>query len=447
MKKLILIGSIFLILFCNTNSQSYKYLQSFKYSDLLNVNCQRNGLYYLFLASAGQYDPYIYKSTDYGYNWEVVYKDLDYSDPKDPLKEALNITRLYAKDSIIILGADSGYLVRSYDYGKTWVRLNLNSDFSLGRFFIRNLKFAGSSYGIASTSYKIYLTEDNWKTFKEISLPDSMSYKGTYNMLYNTIAFPDENTIYISGNDEVNPSFNYLMSSFDRGKTWEMQSTNYLIYNIVAYDRDFVIAQGMSTTQQKPITKSILYSTDDKGKTWNKLIDTIYFKDRNYFRNILNTSFLDKDNFAFSLDYFIFRTTDRGKSWFINENKDLINYKIQDLYYYDKDSIIFVTNNISDINYVMIFNPNAKSDVEDSTFISYNISFYPNPVKDYLNIKLSNEPQTNEELEIYDLMGQLLLTQNIDNIQTNINIRALNTGIYYCKLKQNGTVFKFEVVK
>ena len=37
--------------------------------------------------------------------------------------------------------------------------------------------------------------------------------------------------------------------------------------------------------------------------------------------------------------------------------------------------------------------------------------------------------------------------QKIDNIQTNINIQKLNTGIYYCKLKQNGTVFKFEVVK
>ena len=65
----------------------------------------------------------------------------------------------------------------------------------------------------------------------------------------------------------------------------------------------------------------------------------------------------------------------------------------------------------------------------------------------HLNIKLDCEPLVNEELEIYDLMGQNLLTQKIENIQTSINIQKLNTGIYYCKLKQNGTVFKFEVVK
>ncbi|MCX6145878.1 MAG: T9SS type A sorting domain-containing protein [Candidatus Kapabacteria bacterium] len=92
-------------------------------------------------------------------------------------------------------------------------------------------------------------------------------------------------------------------------------------------------------------------------------------------------------------------------------------------------------------------NLEGKSSVEDNQTTINNISYYPNPSKDILNIKLIGEPLANEEIEVFDLMGQNLLTQKIYNIQTSINIQKLNTGIYYCKLKHNGTVFKFEVVK
>jgi PKD repeat protein len=59
------------------------------------------------------------------------------------------------------------------------------------------------------------------------------------------------------------------------------------------------------------------------------------------------------------------------------------------------------------------------------------ISVYPNPVKDVLNIESSS---TMQEIQIYNVVGQLVYTQKVDNKTLTMNTN-LKTGMYNLKVK------------
>lgn len=80
--------------------------------------------------------------------------------------------------------------------------------------------------------------------------------------------------------------------------------------------------------------------------------------------------------------------------------------------------------------------------VEDN-FIERNISIYPNPVQDVLNITTNNNSQINK-VKVYDILGKLLLeTKNIQQI----NVSHLASGVLFVKIKTNKGVLVKKVVK
>jgi hypothetical protein len=67
------------------------------------------------------------------------------------------------------------------------------------------------------------------------------------------------------------------------------------------------------------------------------------------------------------------------------------------------------------------------------------IGLYPNPASDLLNI---NTREGHSELKIFDTLGQLLLTKNI-NTQSSIDVSQLKAGIYLLSIEsENGKVVK-----
>lgn len=77
--------------------------------------------------------------------------------------------------------------------------------------------------------------------------------------------------------------------------------------------------------------------------------------------------------------------------------------------------------------------PKANNDI---IYTQLNYDIYPNPASDYLNIS-SDNIFTN--IEIYDASGKLVL---IDGYTDRVNIRNLNSGIYYIHLKSETEIFK-----
>lgn len=66
--------------------------------------------------------------------------------------------------------------------------------------------------------------------------------------------------------------------------------------------------------------------------------------------------------------------------------------------------------------------------------------YFPNPVSTALQIRLSN---ANENIEIINAMGQTVLSRNILENQTSLDVSWLASGIYLIKVKGTGEVLRF----
>ena len=64
------------------------------------------------------------------------------------------------------------------------------------------------------------------------------------------------------------------------------------------------------------------------------------------------------------------------------------------------------------------------------------ISVYPNPARDVLNITTSE----NTRLSVYDMQGKLVQTLDIFSSQTSIDVSNLSRGTYTLVFEANGTL-------
>jgi hypothetical protein len=64
---------------------------------------------------------------------------------------------------------------------------------------------------------------------------------------------------------------------------------------------------------------------------------------------------------------------------------------------------------------------------------------YPNPVKDVLNVQLSDYEAA--ELSVYDIAGQVMIRQDFNN-SAELNTEALEKGMYFYSIIRKGTILK-----
>jgi hypothetical protein len=80
----------------------------------------------------------------------------------------------------------------------------------------------------------------------------------------------------------------------------------------------------------------------------------------------------------------------------------------------------------------------AILNIDDVDNQSKEVSIYPNPAEDYLQIKLQNPVPTH--IRISSVTGQILLKQTLNQAVTTIDLQGLAKGIYFLHYdKQNGT--------
>ena len=74
------------------------------------------------------------------------------------------------------------------------------------------------------------------------------------------------------------------------------------------------------------------------------------------------------------------------------------------------------------------------------------ISVYPNPVKDVLSINFEKAIAVNTLISIYNSMGALISSTEINNKKTNLNF-DLPSGVYSIEIKTPEGIFITKVVK
>lgn len=67
---------------------------------------------------------------------------------------------------------------------------------------------------------------------------------------------------------------------------------------------------------------------------------------------------------------------------------------------------------------------------------------YPNPASSEVHFNVSCDGLAS--VALYNLLGQEVLTQDVENGQVVISVADLNEGIYFCNLKVNGQVVRTE---
>ncbi|MNE08748.1 hypothetical protein D3C80_1014060 [compost metagenome] len=77
-------------------------------------------------------------------------------------------------------------------------------------------------------------------------------------------------------------------------------------------------------------------------------------------------------------------------------------------------------------------------------FVLTNFKSYPNPVKNNLTIQNTS---TIDEITLYSITGETVLTKKIKTLRSEIDLSALSSGIYFLKVKSEGEEKTVRIVK
>ena len=80
--------------------------------------------------------------------------------------------------------------------------------------------------------------------------------------------------------------------------------------------------------------------------------------------------------------------------------------------------------------------------VSDNTIEGF--SYYPNPADSTINL---TSIDTIETVAIYNMLGQIVLDQNVDATTSQLNVSNLSTGAYIMKVSVNGQTGTYKVIK
>ncbi len=100
-----------------------------------------------------------------------------------------------------------------------------------------------------------------------------------------------------------------------------------------------------------------------------------------------------------------------------------------------------------DFNPAIITNTCTTEFVEtlsNSDFAFSNLNFFPNPVKNSLMI--SNDTLI-DSIAVSSILGQQILSQKVNSLQTEINLSTLSNGIYFVKVVCSGAEKTIKVIK
>ena len=226
------------------------------------------------------------------------------------------------------------------------------------------------------------------------------------------LVFTNSNTGYVVGNNGV------LLKTINAGSTWSpiTSGTFNNLRSIYFTDANVGYICGASGTILKTI---------DAGSTWSSLNSGI--------TTSLNSIYFTNSNTGYVVggSGVILKTINSGDSWTLQPSGTTRSL----------NSILFTNTNTGYIagHYGTILKTTNGGGTGISEISSNNlVSLYPNPTSNNLIIDLQalNDVQ-NTTISIYDIQGQLLLQQTIEQSLTTLNIASFAKGIYVVKVNND----------
>ena len=379
------------------------------------------------IANDNFYYRVIYKSTDKGKTWEMVFKP-DYGNYiSQPLLRSIT----YPSKNKCIVGSDSGLVFLTNDAGKSWSKIITPiKDYTVKNPNFRTLqsiKMLDSMNGVASSQQFILHTSDGGSNWNVISKPDSNAF------LWDAILLSKNSILAYGLCQEKNKDCPYYETMFitdDLGKSWEFNNFSQIDsltdFKSVANRRLFFldslngwVSAGERTGVGDKETEKLAI-TSDGGKTWtlkrNQLGLTNF--------PIVDYSFYDNNKGIITTKTGgISWTKDGGTTWLIDSIPNRLAILPPNVYVCYRN-----VNNplIADYNGRIFYWSNETS-VEDQ--VPKNVEFfYPNPVSDFLTI---NTRQETDKIEIFSAIGLKVFETEL---QEKIDVSGLAPGVYFVRM-------------
>lgn len=390
------------------------------------------------------YNSYIIKTTDGGYTWSFLFapekrKYTEFYEISYPTKGQIYIGSDYG----VWIITDDGELI---DTIRPWFVSKEKGELYS---WIRRLKMCDSMNGIASGDAPLYVTNDGWRTWREIKHPWYSVEEALY--CFDSLNFLV--SFYVRRNGA---RVNGLARTTDGGKTWYEfpfvdDSGRYIEQYIVSayfFDKLTGIAVGGRPTGIGNSSNSVILRTTDGGFTWRKVLDKE--TDPNFgLRNVAFNKY-NSIGFAFGAWGIIFRSYNRGLDWtpflFPNTNAQVKEPVYQTGTYAGRRLLV---GTFSYGLWVWDWDQYPNYIDERSGENASRVFAYPNPFSESVTIQLNADVKEPIEMEFYDSMGNLIETQKIEYPEREavFTPNDRSEGVYFYRIKTGEGTFSGSILK
>lgn len=159
----------------------------------------------------------------------------------------------------------------------------------------------------------------------------------------------------------------------------------------------------------------------------------------------LYTSLNTTLSYAYASDYMPFEDNNEVITGFFETNETTHRHTATD-FLVNMDPVYNFNVAKAAVGATMHFAVASTSTLETESFnTDFQVSFYPNPTKEILNITKGTIPSEGYQLSIIDVNGKVVLNKKYDNAKyiEQVNVSSLSKGLYLCVLNfENQSVSK-----
>lgn len=386
------------------------------------------------------------KSTDGGYTWGVILELGVYA--LVVIQAVAHPTKNHIYISAGISSIKSLVMLRSSDGGKTFDTTVMRKDEYAENRFFRSMHMADSLNGIGLNDGSVYITNDGWKSFRNVSAGWRFiggGAPGKYCYAFDALNF----LLYFARGrlgSEVSQGF---ACTTDGGKTWSeipLGISDVVVAAIYFFpDKKTGWAVGGKATGVGNLKQGVFFKTTDGGFTWS---DTLYEKkDFPYGSDLQDIVFLDSCvGYVVGAWGFVSRTYDGGKTWVRQAFPET-------LYNTPRNWVACAGRNIliGTFGYgLWLWREVGVSDVGEGSKNNGNSTyFYPNPFAEGVCIRFNEEIEGPIEIQIYDSMGNRVDSFRIDSPEQEVRFTPTDRaeGVYFYRIIGKNKTYTGNFVK